>query len=93
VSNAHVNLLPLRFTGHQSDVDVVSWHPNSHYVATGSSDRTVRLWDVASGESAHLPLLLLLLALLSVALLRVALVHVYMGVRAALLDVSARSQI
>jgi WD40 repeat protein len=37
--------------GHQSDVDVVSWHPNSHYVATGSSDRTVRLWDVATGEA------------------------------------------
>jgi transcription initiation factor TFIID subunit 5 len=36
--------------GHQSDVDVVSWHPNSQYVATGSSDRTVRLWDVSSGE-------------------------------------------
>lgn len=38
------------FVGHQSDVDVVSWHPNSHYVATGSSDRTVRVWDVSNGE-------------------------------------------
>jgi WD40 repeat protein len=37
-------------TGHQSDVDVVCWHPNSQYVATGSSDRTVRLWDVSNGE-------------------------------------------
>lgn len=26
--------------GHTSDVDVVRWHPNCHYVATGSADRT-----------------------------------------------------
>lgn len=26
--------------GHTSDVDVVRWHPNCHYIATGSSDRT-----------------------------------------------------
>lgn len=43
--------LPTHVAGHQSDVDVVSWHPNSHYVATGSSDRTVRLWDVATGKA------------------------------------------
>ena len=36
-------------SGHQSDVDLVRWHPNCHYVATASSDRSVRLWDVASG--------------------------------------------
>lgn len=36
--------------GHQSDVSVVRWHPNCHYVATASSDRSVRLWDVAGGE-------------------------------------------
>jgi WD40 repeat protein len=35
--------------GHQSDVDVVAWHPNSHYLATGSSDRSLRLWEAASG--------------------------------------------
>lgn len=49
-----------RAAGHQSDVDVVSWHPNSQYVATGSSDRTVRLWDVSNGEhgrSKHMPVL------------------------------------
>ena len=39
--------LPLP-AGHTSDVDVVRWHPNCHYIATGSSDRT----------GQHLPLLL-----------------------------------
>ena len=28
--------------GHTSDVDVVRWHPNCHYIATGSTDRTGR---------------------------------------------------
>ena len=28
----------------------VQFHPNSNYVATGSTDRTVRLWDVLSGN-------------------------------------------
>jgi WD40 repeat protein len=37
--------------GHNSDVDVVRWHPNAHYVATGSTDRTVRLWDVRDGAT------------------------------------------
>jgi transcription initiation factor TFIID subunit 5 len=42
---------PLRLmVGHQGDVDVVRWHPNCQYLATGSCDRTVRLWDVASGR-------------------------------------------
>lgn len=40
--------------GHLSDVDCVRFHPNSAYVATGSSDRSVRLWDVCSGRMVRL---------------------------------------
>jgi hypothetical protein len=35
-------------------VDVVAWHPNSHYIASGSGDRTVRLWDVGAAAAARL---------------------------------------
>lgn len=46
---------PLRMlVGHHSDVSTVRWHPNSHYVATGSHDRTVRLWDVRDGKSQRI---------------------------------------
>lgn len=45
--------LRLHAAGHQSDVDVVQWHPNSHYIATGSSDRSIRLWDVRDSSTAR----------------------------------------
>lgn len=32
----------------------VRFHPNCNYIATGSSDKTCRLWDVQSGEPARL---------------------------------------
>jgi hypothetical protein len=38
-----------RFVGHLSDVDTVRFHPNGSMIATGSLDRTVRLWDARSG--------------------------------------------
>ena len=50
---------PLRILcGHISDVEVLEWHPNSHYVATGSSDKQVRLWKVETGECVRLMFIL-----------------------------------
>ena len=44
------NAKPLRIFvsqgGHLADVDAVEFHPNMHYVATGSSDQQIILWDV-----------------------------------------------
>ena len=37
-------------SGAFSDADVVRWHPNSHYVAAGCSDRTIRIWDIRGGR-------------------------------------------
>lgn len=46
---------PLRiFAGHLSDVTCTRFHPNSNYVATGSADRTVRLWDVLNGNCVRI---------------------------------------
>ncbi|XP_037399523.1 transcription initiation factor TFIID subunit 5 isoform X2 [Pygocentrus nattereri] len=42
---------PLRmFAGHLGDITCTRFHPNSNYVATGSADRTIRLWDVLNGH-------------------------------------------
>ncbi|CAH8438797.1 unnamed protein product [Heterobilharzia americana] len=38
------------FVGHKGDVTSVCLHPNVNYLATGSADRTVRLFDVRSGR-------------------------------------------
>lgn len=46
---------PLRIlAGHIADVECVEFHPNMHYVATGSSDKQVRLWSVETGECVRL---------------------------------------
>ena len=40
--------------GHFSDVDCITFHPNSNYVASGSSDRSVRIWDCLNGNCVRL---------------------------------------
>jgi len=39
-----------------SALQCVQFHPNSNYVATGSSDRTIRVWDIQSGACVRLML-------------------------------------
>jgi transcription initiation factor TFIID subunit 5 len=42
---------PVRLmAGHYADVDCCRFHPNSNYIATGSADRCVRLWDMLDGK-------------------------------------------
>ena len=36
--------------GHTGDVYSVAWSPNGKTLASGSGDRTVKLWDVATGK-------------------------------------------
>ena len=46
---------PVRiFAGHISDVECIEFHPNMHYIATGSSDKQVRLWSIERGNCVRL---------------------------------------
>lgn len=40
----------VELTGHTLGVYSVSWSPDSQQLITASADKTVRLWDAASGE-------------------------------------------
>jgi len=45
---------PLELKGHTSDVWGVAFSPDGKYLASGSSDGTARLWDLATGETVHI---------------------------------------
>ena len=36
--------------GYSGDVYSIAWSPNGKTLATGSDDRTVKLWDAAAGK-------------------------------------------
>lgn len=38
-------------TGHHSSVTCAAFHPQGHTLASGSADRDLRLWDLASGDT------------------------------------------
>ena len=42
------------FAGHLADITCTRFHPNSNYVATGSADRTIRVWDVLTGNCVRI---------------------------------------
>jgi WD40 repeat protein/serine/threonine protein kinase len=37
-------------TGHQNSVRSVVWSPDGRFIASGSQDHTIRVWDAASGQ-------------------------------------------
>lgn len=39
------------FEGHKSGVRTVAYSPDGTHVVSGSSDKTIRIWDVETGES------------------------------------------
>jgi len=48
-----VGKLQTELVGHQSGIMAVAWSPDGQRAATGSRDKTARIWDSTSGEPLH----------------------------------------
>lgn len=46
------NKVHITFEAHDGEVQAVRWSPVERIVATGGSDRKVKLWDVGKGENS-----------------------------------------
>ena len=44
--------------GHSDDVNSVAYSPDGKHVVSGSDDRTVKVWDVATGKEVSAVFLL-----------------------------------
>ncbi|CAG8466231.1 10557_t:CDS:10 [Ambispora gerdemannii] len=41
------------FVGHQEEINVIRWDPVTNYLASGSDDRTAKIWSVKSPTPLH----------------------------------------
>lgn len=48
------NKVHIQFDSHDGEVNAVRWSPVDRVVATGGSDRKVKLWDVGKGEETKI---------------------------------------
>lgn len=44
----------LRLKGHRDGVIAIDWSADGKWIATGSVDKTVRIWDAGTGKSVHM---------------------------------------
>lgn len=48
VWDTNTGKLEIEFEGHTAGISDVAWAPDSRVLATGSDDKTIRLWDIKS---------------------------------------------